>query len=219
MTRLQRMAWSLTAAGAMMAAPLAEARAQRVTLVVGGMSARVHNFAGAPSEALSNRVLLGEGTVSLNRFFLEAGYLQGGLSAETGLSAPQDIVEGRLLAGAWPLRWLALKAGMHARSYVLSAGTRRWVFFEVRSRAERWLASDVLGIHVELWAAPAATFNIDEQLDQARGGETGLRLRLSPLPLWAGLAYRVDQARMSGGTRREMTEGLVLTVGFGSTGR
>jgi hypothetical protein len=47
----------------------------------------------------------------------------------------------------------------------------------------------------------------------ARGGELGVTIDASPRPFWFGLAYGIDQASVTGSSRRETVETLTVSAG------
>jgi hypothetical protein len=158
---------------------------------------------------------LAAGSLAKGKFSLEVSYLQGKLdpAAAPVAGTSRDLIEGSVLLGLHPNRWLTLAVGPHARAYVLGSGTERWLFWELRARAATpFVGSAVLG-YVELWRALSANANVPEPFDHAQGGEAGMILRLARSPLEARLGYRVDHAVLGGGSRLETVDGLVIGVG------
>jgi hypothetical protein len=198
------------AAGTLTAQTLAPAG----VLTVG--STRVRSQSGQ----FSGTVVGGDGTLSFGRLELAVRYVQGkvdsvGASAAAG-GGGHDLVEGSVLMGARPLSWLTIATGPHARSYTLTSGTQRWVFWELRARAAGAFIGSAARGYVELWRALSADVNVPESFDHAQGGEAGMIIRFARAPLQARVAYRMDHTVLKsalGGTRLETVDGLI--VGFG----
>ena len=197
------------AAGTLTAQTLAPAG----VLTVG--STRVRSQSGQ----FSGAVVGGDGTLSFGRLELAVSYLQGKIDS-VGASAAggggHDLVEGSVLLGARPWSWLTIATGPHARSYTLTSGTQRWVFWELRARAAGAFIGSAARGYVELWRALSADVNVPESFDHAQGGEAGMIIRFARAPLQARVAYRMDHTVLKsalGGTRLETVDGLV--VGFG----
>jgi hypothetical protein len=166
-------------------------------------------------EQLSGLVAGGRLRIVLRPVSFDVAYSQGRLTADTGSAPARDIVEGSLFLTVRPVPWLALKAGPHLRAYAAPGGIERWVLWEGRAHADapifdgQWLA------YGELWIAAASSVNVSPGADGARGAEAGLTLKLPRSPLWARLAYVVDQARLKNGARTESVQAVVLAVGLG----
>ena len=179
-------------------------------------STRVRSQSGQ----FSGAVVGGDGTLSFGRLELALSYVQGkvdsvGASAAAG-GGGHDLVEGSVLLGARPLSWLTIATGAHARSYTLTSGTQRWVFWELRARAAGAFIGSAARGYVELWRALSADVNVPESFDHAQGGEAGMIIRFARAPLQARVAYRMDHTVLKsalGGTRLETVDGLM--VGFG----
>ena len=196
------------AAGTLTAQTLAPAG----VLTVG--STRVRSQSGQ----FSGAVVGGDGTLSFGRLELAFRYVQGKVDSvgATAASAGHDLVEGSVLLGARPLSWLTIATGPHARSYTLTSGTQRWVFWELRARAAGAFIGSAARGYVELWRALSADVNVPESFDHAQGGEAGMIIRFARAPLQARVAYRMDHTVLKsalGGTRLETVDGLM--VGFG----
>jgi len=150
------------------------------------------------------------------RLQLAVSYVEGKVDS-AGVGGPgHDLVEGSVLLGAQALPWLTLAVGPHARSYTLTSGTQRWVFWELRARAAGAFIGSAARGYVELWRALSADVNVPESFDHAQGGEAGMIIRFARAPLQARVAYRMDHTVLRGalgGTRLETVDGLV--VGFG----
>ena len=146
---------------------------------------------------------------------VEVAYGQGRLSADTGLATPRDLVNGSFFLALQPASWLALKVGPHARAYVATGGTERWMLWESRARADGAIIPGMLQVHAEGWLSLSSDVNVAPGAAGARGGEIGLTLRPPQSLVWARLGYAVDQAKLKGGARTETVEMVVLAVGVG----
>src|SRR5256884_2493132 len=108
---------------------------------------RVQSQVPAGAEDFAGNAFLGQGAVGLGRLQLSVSYLQGTLNRDGAFGASRDLVEGTVMLGARPLTWLTLETGPHARAYTLSAGTQRWLFWELRARAaSAFVGSAVPGV-------------------------------------------------------------------------
>ena len=207
-----RAGWLLPLAVALTAG---EVRAQRLHPFGGASLANTrlrsegkNPFTGAGS------TFLGEGALSIGRLRLTVSYLQGTLDPDGTLGASRPLVEGTVLLGVRALDWLTLETGPHARAYTLTAGTERWLFWELRVRAAKpFIGSTVQG-YAELWRAVAADANVPEPFDHAQGGEAGMIVRLARAPLEGRIGYRIDHAVLGGGTRLETVDGVVIGIGL-----
>ena len=186
------------------------------TAVISVGSTRVRSQLASGNAQFSGAVVGGEGTLSFGHVQLAASYVQGNVDS-VGVSGPgHQLVEGSALLGVRALPWLTLAAGPHARSYTLTSGTQRWVFWEFRARAAGAFIGSAARGYVELWRALSADVNVPETFDHAQGGEAGMIIRFARAPLQARVAYRMDHAVLKsalGGTRLETVDGLL--VGFG----
>ncbi len=197
------------------AADLLSAQDSRFVLSTGGMSLRLQSQQSTGAAVLTGMAFGGEGSVRLGRLALELGYWQGSLEADGGLAPRRELIEGKGQLALRVARWVTLKGGGHARSYVTSAGTERWLFWEARLRAERQIVNPSVRGHLELWRAVATEVNSAQEFDRGQGGEAGMTLRFARMPVWFRLGYRIEDARLGGNTRRETLEALTVSVGAG----
>jgi hypothetical protein len=199
------------------ARPLA-AQLPRIQQYLGGelgiSRPRFQSASPGGGEKLSGLVVGGSVHVTLRPVSLELSYSQGRLTADTGNAAARDLVEGSLLLTGRPLNWLALKVGPHLRAYAAPGGTERWVLWEARARADAPILEGKWLVYGELWVAVASSVNVDPGSGGARGAEAGLTVRVPQTPLWARLAYVVDQSRFKNGTRTESVQSVVLALGL-----
>lgn len=186
------------------------------TLGAGATGIRLQSrLATGASSELTGVAFGGEGGLALGPVALEVGYWQGRLDPDAAGTPSQDVIDGRALLSLRAVGWLAVKGGAEARSYVTTAGTERWVFWQLRVRAERVIVEpSVLG-YVEVWRALSTEVNAPQPVERGQGGEVGLTVRRVLGPLWVRLAYGIDDARLSGSARRETVEAVALSVGLG----
>ena len=179
-------------------------------------SARVRSQLASGTAQFSGAVVGADGTFTFGRAHLAVSYVQGKVDS-VGVGGPgHDFVEGSALLGVRTFPWLTIAAGPHARSYTLTSGTQRWVFWEFRARAAGAFIGSAARGYVELWRALSADVNVPETFDHAQGGEAGMIIRFARAPLQARVAYRMDHAVLRsvlGGERLETVDGLI--VGFG----
>jgi hypothetical protein len=207
-----RIGWLLPLAVALAAG---EVRAQRLHPFGGASLATTrlrsegkNPFTGAGS------TFLGLGALSIGRLQLTVSYLQGTLDPDGALGASRPLVEGTVLLGVRVLDWLTLETGPHARAYTLTAGTERWLFWELRARASSAFVGSAVRGYAELWRVVAADVNVPESFDHGQGGEAGMIVRLARTPLEGRVGYRIDHAVLGGGTRLETVDGVVIGVGL-----
>jgi len=187
----------------------------QIGLFAGATAIRVRDAANGRVQTLTANVPTGQLTASVGRFFVaDAFYAQGTLTPQ-GTFAARDYVEGRLLGGVRIVKSLSIMAGPHARSYVLSSGTRRRLLWELRGTLETPVVSSLASARLDVWTAVSGNSNIDETLDHARGGEAALTVHIPRSPVWGKLGYRVERASFDAAARAETVEGLVFTIGVG----
>jgi hypothetical protein len=173
----------------------------------------------ATDAASSDRRIGGRGIgleagVGIGRLGLTVMYLEGTLSNDS-LAVTRDFAEGDLSLWVRPLRWAALGAGPHVRSWVAAGGTERWLSWNIRARGTTALLPDRINAYAEGWLAVSGDVDVPEPFNSGRGLEGGLELTLGRLPLGFRLRYRVERVGLGGGARRETTEHLMLGVGIG----
>ena len=194
-----------------MASDLA-AQKLRPALGTSVVAARVRSEVPAGTDQFIGTTFGVEGALAFGRLVLRCDYAQGSVGPVSGSAPARDLIEGGAQIGVRPLRWLTLGGGPHARAYVMDGRSVRWVFWNVRGRAEsRFIGSAVTG-YVEAWRAVSADVNVPEPFDYAQGGEAGIVLQLSRVPLQARVAYRIDHAALGAGARLETVEGVVVAL-------
>jgi hypothetical protein len=178
----------------------------------------VRDGANGRVQTLTANVPTGEVSFRAGKFLVaDAFYAQGTLTPQ-GTFSSRDYVEGRILGGIRILKSISITGGPHARSYVLTSGTRRRMFWELHGSLESPVISSLASARLAVWAAVAGSSNIDESLDHARGGEAALTIHIPRSPVWGRLGYRVERAQFDAAARGETIEGLVFTIGVGLGG-
>jgi hypothetical protein len=198
------------------AIPLHAQSRWEVSVGASGADEIVRSQPDSTRERRSGLVFTGEAVATRGRFIARLRYGQGHVTADTGTppSPRRDIVEGEALVGYKARPWLTLWAGPHARTFVVTGlSDRRWLFWSGRATARGSLFPGRLESVVEVWQGFTGRLNRPAETASGHGGEAGLALRLARRPLWARLAYRIEQGRAGGG-RRETVEALTLTVGY-----
>lgn len=201
------------AATAITAPAAAQVLTGSVGLAAGSVQARSH--IGTADNASSGAVIGGEGRVGLGRVTVDVVYLQGTLNPDTGSAEGRDYVEGGMFLSVRTVPGVALRVGPHARAYISTTGTQRWLFWTARLRGERALIGSAVTGFVELWAAWKADVNVSEPFGTATGGVVGMGVRIPRSAFWGRLTYGIERARMGDGQRLETVEGVTLVVGFG----
>lgn len=147
---------------------------------------------------------------------LRGRYVQGGLDSD-GSGQDTDLVEGELMLGVWPTDVFALKLGPRARSFVTNTGTVRWLFWELRARAEASVSSSrSLRSYIEGWYAFSGDVSsAADAFGKNLGIEGGLAIAIPSTPLNVRLSYRIDKGTLAEEIRTEAVDQLLLTVGIG----
>ena len=214
----RRPVWPLLACVALapLAAPLAGQAPARYTLSGGALGVRLETTTGTGTQVLSGVAAGGEGRLTLSRWLVEVGYLQGTLNPRSGNPQTRDLVEGRAMVGVRATPWLALSIGPHARGYVIGGVTERFIQWEARARVDAPIAGAGVRGFVELRGVLSGSVaNVAQTFDGGQGGEAGLLLALPRSPVWVRVSYAVDRARLGGGARIDTLEGLVIALGVG----
>ena len=195
------------------------ARAQgleyRGSLWAAGVKAR-SAFAGG-AEKVGGTVLGFESRVHRGRYALRLHYGQGQLEPDTAGPDARDYVEGSLLLSAALVKGLDVALGPFARAYTSTAGTQRWLFWQLRAHYEAQIVSPVVRGYAEMWTGLSGSVNAAEAYDGARGGAAGIAWRVGHLrgaALTLRLGYSIDEAHLGGNLRRETVEATTLAIGL-----
>jgi len=200
---------------ALAARPAAAQLPRYLGVDIGLSSASFQSASPEGGEKLGGFAGVGHWRIVLHPVSIDVAYTQGRLSADTGSAVPRALVDGSLFATYRPVPWLALKTGPHVRTYAATGGTERWMLWEGRAHADAPLLDGEWQAYGELWVALASSVNVTPGSGGARGAEAGLTLKLPQSPVWARLAYAVDQMRLKSDARTESLQSVALTLGFG----
>ena len=183
-----------------------------VSFGIGGGSEIARSRIDTTRERVSGLVLGGEAVATRGKVVARLRYGQGRVTNDT---AGRDVAEGEALLGYKARPWLTVWFGPHARTFVLPGQSdRRWLQWSGRVTARGTLFPERVESFVELWQGITGSLNRPAESATGGGAEAGLVLRLARRPVWGRLAYRVEQGRASGGSRRETVEKITLTVGY-----
>jgi hypothetical protein len=160
----------------------------------------------------------GNGTLSYGRLGLGLRYLEGSLSP-SGAGTDRDVVEGEMVISVAASSWLKFGLGPHIRSLVIPAGTERWVFWEASVRAKAHLGSPRLESSFELRQVLSADVDVDAEYGNGQGIIGEMRWDVSTLPVWFGLGYRMHRSNLGSGSRTEVMEHFMISVGVGRGAR
>jgi hypothetical protein len=127
----------------------------------------------------------------------------------------REASELRLMLVVHPTGWLTVGTGPHLRSYSTSVGIQRWRLWEVMVRGQVSILTDLATGYAEVWGVVAHDVNVEEEWDYGEGADVGLLVALPRLPLWLRIGYRVELYRLGDGARREVTDGLMVSLGLG----
>lgn len=186
---------------------------------VWGAGAKVRSVNRDVREALTGPYLGFDAHLQRGRVGLRLGYGQGSLDPDTAGPPQRDYVDGFLLLTGSPVTGLDLGVGPYARAYVRSdEGTQRWLYWTLRARYQAEIVLPVVEGFAEVWTSFAASVNVQDSFDGARGGTVGVlwtvtRFRGSPVKL--RLSYAIDEGRLASGARRETVELTTLAIGLG----
>jgi hypothetical protein len=190
-----------------------------------GVGMRVHSYSGPTVQKLSGPVFGGQGQlVFANWVTLDLAYAQGVLSPSTGQAADRDVVEGYAQLGVRPFKWVSLRFGPHAWTYVSNAGTQRWFMLEGRARVQGEVFPEIQ-TYLELWRVFSADVNVPQPFQTGMGGEGGISLRIRDVPVIPEqfpvrirLGYGIQRVRMEGGNpvsvRQEIVDRFSLSIGI-----
>lgn len=194
---------------------------ERATFAFRGDAAAIwlrQETAPGVTDRMRGLALGAEGRVNYGPLTFGAGLMEGRLDAASGgTGAARDLVEGRAFVAARALPWLEVSLGPLLRAYVTDSATERWVVWQGRARIDAPILTARLTSFVELWRGLSSRVTFPPFLaGRVQGGEAGLVYKPPRGPLWWRLAYRVDDALLSGGPGgSETVEVVTLSVGIG----
>jgi len=184
-----------------------------------GVGTRVNSRSGQTTQRLSGAMFGFQGQMGYRgRLTLDLGYWQGQLDPASENAATRDVAEGYALLGVRPLRWLSLRVGPHAWTYISNAGTQRWFLWEGRVQAQGAILNDIHS-YLELWDVLHASVNVPQSFTSGLGGEGGLIMRIRDVPgisdaypVRLRLGYGIERVRLGKGVRTETMDHLALSV-------
>jgi hypothetical protein len=182
---------------------------------LGGGWVRTESQAGSTQDLLSGIVVGGEGRLRLGRVSLDLAYREGSIATEDGADT-RDYADGQLLLLVRAVSGVRLGVGPHARAYITTSGTQRWLFWTLRIRGEGTLIVPGIAGYAEVWRSLSARVNVSEPFERSTGGEVGMTVRFAPSRFWARLGYTIERAWLGNGTRVETVESLAVVLGFGA---
>jgi len=189
----------------------------------GGYFLNLNTEEATGEQRLSGFGFGGDGSLAFRRLGLGIRYMEGSLSPSDA-GRDRSIVEGELMLSVRAFSWLRIGFGPHVRSLIIPEGTERWFFWEGRIQAKTRLGSPRLVSVFEFWQVISADVDVDDPFDSGQGIEGGLRWEFSSLPfwpglgyrpVWLGLGYRIDRSKLGNGSRTEVMEHLLISVGVG----
>jgi len=205
----------LAAALALAAPPLAAQSSRlRADFELDGAAVSSAPAIGAVNSFLSGGTFGGEGRFGLGPVRLDLGYWQGRLTGQSGPAVDEDVVEGKVLLGIAPTRWLTVSGGPYARAYTTPAGTERWFTWRVQARVDQPIVPTTVTGYAELWIVAATTVNVVQPFSSGRGGNVGLRVSPQRWPVWLTLGYGVEQIRLGDGARLDTVNRVTFGVGY-----
>lgn len=211
--RRARVLAALAACAPLLAVPARAAYAQRWSAAATVAEVRAHSTLPTARESLSGLGIGMEGAARFGRIVTRVRYLQADLSPSTTGTTAREAAEAELQLGARLTPWLALTTGPHVRSYRTALARQRWTRWDVRLVGELPLVPGVVTGYAEVTQTLAASVNVAEPWGTGHGGEAGMQVAPRHLPIWFRLAYRMDVAKLGDGTRREMVDGVTVSVG------
>jgi hypothetical protein len=185
---------------------------------LGSSFMNLNTVEAAGEQRLTGVGIGGNGTVSYGRLGLGLRYLEGSLSP-SGAGGDRDIVEGEATVSVHASSWLRFGLGPHIRSFVIPEGTERWFFWEGHVQARTQLGSPRLVSVLEFRQVLSADVDVDADYGSGQGITGELRWDVSALPIWLGLSYRIDRSSLGDGSRTEVMEHFVISIGAGRGAR
>jgi len=185
---------------------------------LGASFMNLNTVEAAGEQRLTGFGIGGYGTVSYGRLGLGFRYLEGSLSP-SGAGTDRDIVEGEITISVRASSWLRFGLAPHIRSLIVPEGTERWVFWEAHIQAKTQLGSPRLVSIFEFRQVLSADVDVDADYGGGQGIIGELRWDVSALPIWLALGYRMQRSNLGNGSRTEVMEHFVISVGAGRGAR
>jgi hypothetical protein len=172
--------------------------------------------AGNGVEQASGTLYGAEGTLFLGSrveiFVRGAG---GKLTADSAGAENRDVAEGTIRASVLTVPWLALHAGITARSYRTPLVRQRWTVLRFGGEARLgFLGDDITGV-LRAEILPSVSVSGLERPNRAFAAGAGVEWRLGAVSL--GVQYdleRYDFPLVAGAERREQYSTLIVHAGL-----
>jgi len=196
------------------AAPVAAQVAVRGAGILTVVEHRVD--AGNGVEQASGTLFGAEGTLFLgSRVEIQVRGAGGKLTADSVGAENRDVAEGTIRASVLTVPWLALHAGLTARSYSTPLVRQRWTMLRFGGEARLgFLGDDITGV-VRAEILPSVTVSGLERPNRAFAAGAGLEWRLGAVSL--SVQYdleRYDFPLVAGAERREQYSTLTVHAGL-----
>jgi hypothetical protein len=194
--------------------PVAAQLAVRGTGVLSVVEHRVD--AGSGVEQTSGMLYGAEGTLFLgSRIEIQVRGAAGKLTADSALAVDRDVAEGTVKASVLTVPWLALHAGLTARTYTTPLVRQRWTVLRFGGEARLgFVGDDITGV-LRAEILPSVTVSGLERPNRAFAAGAGLEWRLGAILL--GVNYdleRYDFPLIAGFERREQYSTLTVHAGL-----
>lgn len=155
----------------------------------------------------------GEAGLVMWGFFADVRLATGSLDYENADSSV-TLVEGELMLGYRPLRWLALQLGPHVRKVETPSQSDDWVFWEGRLWLGATLVDRIAYSYAEGWVIFSASEPENATFDNGFGFEGGLFVKTTTLPVWLKAGYRIDRATFNSLGSADTVQQLLLLLGI-----
>lgn len=171
--------------------------------------------AGGGVEQASGTLFGAEGTLLLgSRVEILVRGAGGKLNADSAAAEDRDVAEGTIRASVLTVPWLALHAGVTARSYHTPVVRQRWTILRFGGEARLpFVGDDITGV-LRAEILPSVSVSGLERPNRAFAAGAGVEWRLGALSL--GLRYdleRYDFPSVAGVARREQFSALTAHAG------
>jgi hypothetical protein len=178
-------------------------RAQQAPFGVGaGVSASTVHVTrdGFVASELKGPLLGGAGRVRFGRMQLDVAYAEGELTPLVGTGGTETLADASLVLSAAVGAGFSIGGGAHARAFIGTASTVRWMRTELHARYERELIPGLATADVALWQVLGADVNAQGGADGGRGAVAGLTIQLPNSPFALRAAYTADRMAYANGT-------------------
>lgn len=207
----------LQVTGVVLAAALvAPLQAQGTFAIGAGVSASTVNVErdGFVASTLKGPLLGGAGYVRFRRLTADVAYAEGDLTPSVGAGDAETLADASVVLSSAVGAGFALGVGAHARAFVGTAGTVRWMRTELHARYAREIIPGLATADVALWQVLSADVNAQGGSDGGRGAVAGLTLQLPNSPFALRAAYTADRMAYANGTS-EFLDHVEVGLRFG----